>query len=82
MEIYGDNLLYAVFNVLGGEEVRFSFAFHHNLAHVFEKDGRNGFGGMGHVNGTFVANHFRHEWECTDVVQMKVGYDDAVEIFV
>ncbi len=82
VKIYGDNFLYAVFDVLRGEEVRFSLTFHHNLAHVFEENRRDGFGGMSHVNGTFVANHFRHEGECTDVIQMKVGNDDAVEILV
>ncbi len=44
-----------------------------------EEDGRDGFGGIGHVDGSVEADHFRHVRQGAAVVQVEVTDQDAVQ---
>lgn len=60
VERHGRHLLHTVFNHLRCEEVGLAFSLHGNLSHVFQQNRSDGLRWMCHVDGTCVADHFRH----------------------
>lgn len=72
MQVQRNHFLHAVLDHLRSEEVCFSFLVYSDLAEVFKQNGTYGFGGMGHVYGSIVANHLTHIGQSATVIQMKM----------
>ena len=73
VEVDGHHFLHAVLDHLGREEVGLTLLIHSDLAVVFQQDGADGLGGLGHVDGPIVAHHLTEVGECPTVVQVEVA---------
>lgn len=67
------HFLHAVFNHLRGEEVGFSLFVDGDLPEVFQQNGTDGLGRMGHVDGPIVAHHLTHVGQSAAVVQVEMA---------
>lgn len=72
VEVQRHHFLHAVLDHLRGEEVGFSFFVNSDLTEVFQQNGADGLGGMGHVDGSIVAHHLTHVGQSATVVQVEV----------
>lgn len=73
VEVQRYDFLHAVLDHLRGEEVRFSLFVDGDLPEIFQQNGTDSLGGMGHVDGSVVAHHLTHEGQGTTVVQVEVA---------
>lgn len=73
VEVQRYNFLHAVLDHLRGEEVGFSLFVDRDLAEVFQQNGTDSLGGMGHVDGSIVAHHLTHEGQSATVVQVEMA---------
>lgn len=67
------HFLHAVLDHLRGEKVGFSLFVYCDLPEVFQQNRTDGFGGMGHVDGSIVANHLTHVGQSATVIQVKMA---------
>lgn len=72
VKVQRNNFLHTVLDHLRGEEVGFSFFVDSDLPKIFKQNGTNGFGGVGHVDGSIVAHHLTHVGQRTTVVQVEM----------
>lgn len=72
VEVQRHHFLHAVLDHLRGEEVGFSFFINSDLSEVFQQNGTDSLGGMGHVDGSIVAHHLTHVGQSATVVQVEV----------
>jgi hypothetical protein len=73
MQVNSHHLLHTVFDHLRSEEIGLALLVHCNLAVVFQQDGADGLGRMGHIDGSIVAHHFTEVGECPTMVQVEVA---------
>lgn len=73
VQVNSHHLLHAVFDHLRSEEVGLALLVHCDLAVVFQQDGADGLGRVGHIDGPIVAHHFTEVRECPTVVQVEVA---------
>lgn len=66
------HFLHAVLDHLRGEEVSFSLFVYTDLPEVFQQNRTDGFGGMGHVDGSIVPHHLAHVGQSAAVIQVKM----------
>lgn len=81
MEVQGNHFLHAVLDHLRGEEVGLPLLVNSDLAEVFQQNGADGLGGMGHVNWPIVAHHLTHEGQSATVVQVEMAEGAKVWLF-
>lgn len=80
MEVQRDHFLHAVLDHLRGEEVGFSLFVNGDLPEVFQQNGTDSLGGMGHVDGAIIAHHLTHEGQSATVVQVEMAEREIAEI--
>lgn len=73
VEVQRHHFLHAVLDHLRGEEVGFSLFVNGDLPEVFQQNGTDSLGGMGHVDGSIVAHHLAHVGQSATVVQVEVA---------
>lgn len=73
VQVNSHHLLHTVFDHLRSEEIGLALLVHCNLAVVFQQDGADGLGRMGHIDGPIVAHHFTEVGECPTMVQVEVA---------
>lgn len=79
VKVQRNHFLHAVLDHLRGEEVRFSLFVNGDLPEVFQQDGADGLGGVGHVDGPVVAHHLAHVGQRATVVQVEMAGDGPGE---
>lgn len=67
------HFLHAVLDHLRGEEVGFALFVNGDLPEIFQQNGTDSLGGMGHIDGSIVAHHLTHEGQSTTVVQVEMA---------
>lgn len=81
VEVQRHHFLHAVLDHLRGEEVGLPLLVDRDLAEVFQQNGADGLGGMGHVNWPIVAHHLAHEGQSATVVQVEMAEGAKVWLF-
>lgn len=73
VEVQRNHFLHAILDHLRSEEVGFSLFIDSDLPEVFQQDGTDGLGGMGHVDGSVIAHHLAHVGQSAAVVQVEMA---------
>lgn len=79
MKVDSYHFLHAILNHLRSEEVGLAFLIHGDFPVVFQQDGADGLGGVRHVYGSVVADHFAEIWQGSTVVQVEVAVKGRAE---